>query len=239
MAQIKLFTKLGNRISKEESEVQLKLYINLELEDLYVHKSHNELILYYNGRPRCMIDKAEEFGFKKDYQGKWKKKSSMINGFVGIGIQGYFENKVSTIYSLRDNVYFLNQNVAISNGYVRSNESRDWIIGVPTVSQYHKLAGYHSGLGRENLIGNNTFGIGIEVEKEDSSFALDYEKVLRETKWIGERDGSLGDGGFELISPAIPLDVTKNILNQSEWIEKYINPVGKYLNASYSDRCGG
>lgn len=75
--------------------------------------------------------------------------------------------------------------------------------------------------------------IGFEVEKEDTSILEDLHApdLLDATDWAAVSDGSLGSGGFELVSPIFNLHET----NFSSKFQK----VKEYLNADYSDNCGG
>jgi hypothetical protein len=75
--------------------------------------------------------------------------------------------------------------------------------------------------------------IGFEVEKEDASILenLHAPDLLDATDWAAVSDGSLGSGGFELVSPIFDLHDTNFFAEFSE--------VKKYLNADYSDNCGG
>lgn len=81
---------------------------------------------------------------------------------------------------------------------------------------------------------NDEFRVGIEVEKVDSRYQRDKLafEILHETGWKKESDGSLNSGGYELVSPVLPLlDVNR--------IEKACAPVMKYINAHSDSSCGG
>lgn len=73
------------------------------------------------------------------------------------------------------------------------------------------------------------FLVGLEVEKEDGSFC-DFTET---GEWLAVRDGSLGDGGFELVSPAFNL--TKN----KSRISKMLDQVDSFLDANTTTACGG
>jgi len=81
---------------------------------------------------------------------------------------------------------------------------------------------------------NDEYIIGLEVEKVDEALrnkGLVYE-LLQTTGWRKEIDGSLSDGGFELVSPKLPLfDNTR--------IAAALEPVRDYLNADSDQSCGG
>jgi len=81
----------------------------------------------------------------------------------------------------------------------------------------------------------NEAKIGFEIEKEDydeytSVYAHDLQ---RETGWGKENDGSLGNGGFELVSPVFGLH------SPLEYFERKFNRISKLINADYSSKCGG
>lgn len=90
----------------------------------------------------------------------------------------------------------------------------------------HKLKKYHSD--------SDEWLVGVEVEKEDFDRQQDGEawKILHDTGWSRETDGSLGSGGYELVSPILPL------FNQ-EVIDSAVEPVKSLINGKASDRCGG
>ena len=75
---------------------------------------------------------------------------------------------------------------------------------------------------------------GFEAEKSSSEFREQgiAMQLAHSTGFKKEEDGSLGEYGFELISPILPL------YNQ-QVIDECIAPVTDYLNADTSDRCGG
>jgi hypothetical protein len=77
------------------------------------------------------------------------------------------------------------------------------------------------------------FRVGFEIEKEDDDIKddIDAEYYYNKHQFIFERDGSLEEGGFELVSP------TFNLFDK-KLIERFY-PVSKYVNAEYSENCGG
>lgn len=76
--------------------------------------------------------------------------------------------------------------------------------------------------------------LGLEVEKVDAILRDKGEawKLLHETCWSKENDGSLNSGGYELISPILPLFNTRVI---SECCEK----VKDFIDGGSDDSCGG
>jgi hypothetical protein len=82
----------------------------------------------------------------------------------------------------------------------------------------------------DNKAQNAKIKIGFEVEKEDSNFS-DYSNI-RAIGWDAERDGSLNNNGFELVSAIYNLED----LTQLKEDTKQIND---FLKADYSRNCGG
>jgi hypothetical protein len=81
---------------------------------------------------------------------------------------------------------------------------------------------------------NDEWLVGLEVEKVDNRLQQDGEawEILTDTGWSKERDGSLTRGGYEMVSPILPLfNLTK--------IEEAVAPVLKYINGGSDDSCGG
>jgi hypothetical protein len=81
---------------------------------------------------------------------------------------------------------------------------------------------------------NDDFIFGIEVEKVDSDLLEDGKafELYHETGWRKEYDGSLNSGGYELVSPLLPL-------YDMQRIEQACEPVKKYINAKGDNSCGG
>jgi hypothetical protein len=59
-----------------------------------------------------------------------------------------------------------------------------------------------------------------------------YEFVKNQSGWYKENDSSLGDGGFELISPALDLSSFKKSFKEDKYLQ-YL------LSSKKSSRCGG
>jgi hypothetical protein len=104
-----------------------------------------------------------------------------------------------------------------------------------------KLLNYHtqqSRIDRSKLPQYHTdsdeYLVGIEVEKTDYDLQQSGEawKILTETGWSKESDSSLSSGGFELVSPILPLFNMRKIREASD-------KVADYINASSDDSCGG
>jgi hypothetical protein len=81
------------------------------------------------------------------------------------------------------------------------NDSSDEFFGTET------LLGAHQAMRIDYTKPEDDYIVGLEVEKEDydlSRKGLAW-KLLQETGWARERDGSLDTGGFELVSPLLPI----------------------------------
>ncbi len=89
--------------------------------------------------------------------------------------------------------------------------------------------------------GDSNFSIGFEIEKEDidvkESIDINYFKECFPL-FRKEKDGSLDDTGFEIVTPVFPLNTEKI----KEYFSEYsINGKGllNHINADISDSCGG
>ena len=76
---------------------------------------------------------------------------------------------------------------------------------------------------------NHPFLVGLEIEKEDYTF----RNFTNVGEWLAVKDGSLGDYGFELVSPAFNL--TKN----KSRIRDLLDQVAPFLDAFSTSACGG
>lgn len=103
------------------------------------------------------------------------------------------------------------------------------------VKPYHSGNSYPYDL--NGAMDKTPFRIGYEIEKEDeyAQTCVDINEFEQRCKgWRKEEDGSLGDCGFEAISPILPLNVKE--------IEKYLRGndlLLTHINADYSSCCGG
>ena len=102
-----------------------------------------------------------------------------------------------------------------------------------------QLHSYHSIGAQWDCSHAANYRFGIEAEKEDYDGKdickqyQGYSDDLLEHQWRAERDGSLGAGGFELISPVYNLKTDK-------YLEHLSTPVLSYLiHCKTSFRCGG
>jgi hypothetical protein len=95
-------------------------------------------------------------------------------------------------------------------------------------SNYHEMSRINADIVEE-------YSLGIEIEKNDKELLIEHKALpLYDTiRWAKERDGSLGDYGFELVSPIYDLfkDTVENDI--------LVSPLKELINAKFDDRCGG
>jgi hypothetical protein len=114
-------------------------------------------------------------------------------------------------------------------------DSQIW--GTETMVGYHYSAWHPKIASNFTKYMDKTIGavnFGFEAEKQDYDFR-DRDNAIKlafQTGFKKERDGSLGDGGFELISPVLPL-------NDDNVINEVLAPVRDILDAGTTDKCGG
>lgn len=90
----------------------------------------------------------------------------------------------------------------------------------------NKLARYHND--------NDEYLLGLEVEKTDIALrdeGLAWE-IAENSGWIREEDRSLNSGGYELVSPILPLF-------DNSRLDAAISPVERYINGNADSSCGG
>lgn len=180
-------------------------------------------------------------------------------GFVSRNVEGYFHEDAEHEYF--EDTYYINASVMNSHNiyycadcevtYNQVNsecgcdtecdnyndEDEDENHTDNDVREYNFC--YHSN-NREDHSNNSIYKIGFEVEKEDvAQCKQGYARDLFEaTGWAKEHDGSLGTGGYELVSPVFPLNIDKKVSTQWK-LNSSIDNVANYINASYSKACGG
>jgi hypothetical protein len=95
------------------------------------------------------------------------------------------------------------------------------------------LYDYHNGPRANHTKSDTIFKIAFEVEKEDEDVLTveTADALYSRTGWCKERDGSLGDNGFEAISPIYDLMKT-------DFVKEFAK-VKHILDAEYSSSCGG
>jgi hypothetical protein len=160
----------------------------------------------------------------------------VIHGYIDQAVEGYIPTDACYSYSERDEVYFLDNETAISNGYAYCENRGDWVPKDEVREQPN--CGYHSG---ERLIfkcdrDNVKFMVGFEIEKEDyDAYEIGWQKVFDRTQWLKENDGSLCDEtGYELITPVYDLfsnKLDKDLLNDRDLV--------RLVDAGYGESCGG
>jgi hypothetical protein len=114
------------------------------------------------------------------------------------------------------------------------NKKHDSFYGDETLFNYHQNISHSNGRVPSFVNDDDEFIVGIEVEKVDSRLQRDSLafEIFQNTGWRKESDGSLNSGGYELVSPKLPL------LDMSR-IVKACEPVKKYINGSSDSSCGG
>lgn len=94
---------------------------------------------------------------------------------------------------------------------------------------------YHNGVRHDLRNSETKFSIGFEVEKEDYDILTEHtaNEFANNTMWAKENDGSLGHGGFELVSPIYDL--------YGDSLEKHLTKtmLADAINAAKSTNCGG
>jgi hypothetical protein len=109
------------------------------------------------------------------------------------------------------------------------DESECWYENESNIKDTRGLRAYHKS-SVDDKSNDSIYKIGFEIEKEDS-YCTDFSKV-RKYGWDAERDGSLDDNGFELVSPIYDLmDI--------ETISKDLENIKDFINADYTSNCGG
>lgn len=157
--------------------------------------------------------------------------------YVMQGNSHYDSDNIRTIY-VDDSLVPENLTESMQRvGRLVSKDNLDEIFGTETLLQYH-YSDWHPKVSEQFMKymdkNSGAVNFGFEAEKMDYNFR-DKDNAIKlafETGFKKERDGSLGDGGFELISPVLPL------FNDAV-ISEVINPIKDMLNADTTDRCGG
>jgi hypothetical protein len=162
-----------------------------------------------------------------------------------IPITNAYHNCIVATNSVGKPQYFTNAKAALANNYkfsFRYNiychaDDKERLYGNQTQFSYHTSQSLNSEQ-RAHLPKfhdeDDEFLVGLEVEKTDSSLRDDglAWEIAEKSGWVRERDGSLGTGGYELVSPILPLfDAAR--------IEQSIAPVAKYINGNADSSCGG
>jgi hypothetical protein len=161
------------------------------------------------------------------------KEDTIDNVFTAPSRSGTIQKKYATgIITAANGNRYMNRATIEAAGYTERNG--EWVL----VDRSKLMFGYHSGK-RKNLSKSDAiYRIGFEVEKEDDT-VRSWEEAMslwsREA-WAKESDGSLGQGGFELVSPTFGLYPNNDSLNQP--IYTSLDRMEKYLNATFTSNCG-
>lgn len=181
-----------------------------------------------------------EFAFNKKENEYDLKIAKDINGDK-IYVHEDYSHYITAQNDDGDYIYFTCEEAAKANDFDFSirlgryhDKKSDHFYGDNTLFGYHTNIRNAEGKVPEFVNDDDEFIVGIEVEKVDSRLqhdALVYE-LFQTTGWKKESDGSLGAGGYELISPKLPLLDMNRIIKACE-------PVKKYINGQSDSSCGG
>lgn len=187
----------------------------------------------------------ESFGIVYDhYDEVYALISDCYYGYISYREEGYFAKTAEYVYF--NDTYYLDSEVAADCNIYYCNgcdnyydDDNGCICNQEEEDDDDYCFDYHSGK-RKDFSNGSIYKIGFEVEKEDNQQReQDYaHELFNSTSWAKERDGSLGCGGYELISPVFPLDINNSLFTQNIIIDS-INSVANYINANYSSSCGG
>lgn len=96
-----------------------------------------------------------------------------------------------------------------------------------------ELKGYHNSRYKNKTTKDTLISVGFEIEKEDIDILENGDiNDINNVDWDAEKDSSLGDGGYELVSAIYDLNNTETMFSDFEEISNYIN-------ADFTDNCGG
>lgn len=184
-------------------------------------------------------DHAEDYDLHwSEYNDRWvcAEDSYVYYGYYRrSNSQGYFYS--DECVSAGDD-YYADSGVAGYHGW-EWNDNEDRYVHEDEVFESDDVqdnnANYHK-LDRQFRFGENPkFSIGFEIEKEDSDVGLiHFKELYNSTGWCKEKDGSLNNYGYELVSPAFNLytgDVEKEINAHADLL--------RLINGGHSSRCGG
>ena len=170
--------------------------------------------------------------------------------FVQVGEKTYSNKEFDIIWcdgrgSVREDEHIFDAEARYcesNNCWYHTDDVGDIIFYWDCDGEYHdepepeeELHEYHSGP-RETWpdARNADWKVGFEVEKEDYDPIHSYSlSDCDRTMWARESDSSLGDGGFEFVSPVFNLF--------TDGLEESVkSPIVSYhINADYSRSCGG
>lgn len=162
------------------------------------------------------------------YNGVAYPKSSLIKVSSSKGTEEVPKSIATETVPSKDGRVFLNASEAAKCGlHVITHKNKPLAIDKTPNKSYHSES-------RTKLQAKSAYFIGFEIEKEDDKYYEEpADKVQLLTGWVKERDGSLNDNGFELVSPAYGLPSRKLTTDLSN---RYLVNL---INSEYSSRCGG
>jgi hypothetical protein len=155
--------------------------------------------------------------------------STYVTAYTSAGSTKYFTSEVAAENS--------NFKFSLRLGSWCEADDKIRLYGNDTVLGYHTSHGLSDASKKKLPIyhnENDEYLVGLEVEKTDRTLRDDglAWEIAEHSGWIRERDGSLNDGGFELVSPILPLfDNTR--------LDAAISPVERYINGNADSSCGG
>lgn len=148
----------------------------------------------------------------------------------------YNDRTIVTVIEGGRSILYVNKDVAVLQGYKFSFRHKAYLkADDPRFYGTETLLNYHTDAMMDKTLPEDKFKFGVEVEKEDRRYRNEglAWKIFEDTGWKRERDGSLSeDGGYELVSPIMPLD-------DLDRVKEICKPVRKMLNGNTSSRCGG
>jgi hypothetical protein len=183
-----------------------------EMFDYYIHEDHTVGAFYKGDIVRIDPD---------------------ITGYIDVGDEYYVDK--SDNREFYDIVWFNDRDrYGFTEDGWYSDEDDCWYSNHYEKPELYLYDYHHGPRATPRTTKDTVFTIGFEVEKEDDDLQTREmaDTVYQETGWVKERDGSLGEFGFEFISPVF--DLLKHNF------EAEFDMVKDYLNADYSySRCGG
>lgn len=138
-------------------------------------------------------------------------------------------------------VYFTSERAAEVANYKYSvrkgtfiDKSVDDFYGTETLLSYHTSQGRIREKCKSYITDADEWLVGFEVEKTDVNLQRKgiAWQLLQDYGWSKETDGSLNSGGYELVSPILPLFKT-------DVVKSAVEPVQEFINAHSDSSCGG
>ena len=176
-----------------------------------------------------------------DFDEEYFFEASLAWGIIdNNGNQGYFSTHDNDYVSVHGGSY-VNEEVARHFSIVNCSSCGDFYNCEETScceeeeeeesNDYHTLRPYHTAKFKDKTTLKTRFKCGFEIEKETESVEVHY-RDFEEKGWTAESDSSLDDNGFELVSPVFDMQ-------KEEEIKKDLFHFEKFINAEYSNNCGG